>query len=355
MRYFRRALAELIQPRVVVTLIVTLGILVGLLAFGDPAKVVALMERFQHIYLLWFLLLILAYEALRIGLWHFLLRSLSVPITKRTSIFTFTLGEVARDLPIGNFIPDYALQRAGVADFGLASSATLLTTLLEVAVCLAGVVIIGIDGWSWLRPLVIVGLFVFSLLLWAFYRWQHLPHKHRPHVRVQWWLEKRWVQEALNQVREFIVGEQSLLHPHVLGVASLFTATYLVISGFSLYLVILALGLSLPWYQVLAVTCFSIAFAAIVPLPVDFGSVELSGTGVLVAMGMNGTDAVSVMLINRLLNFGAILVMGVIVLAILHRDMRQVLQGPAEPKGDPQALDSSQADVESGQVGPAAG
>jgi uncharacterized protein (TIRG00374 family) len=226
----------------------------------------------------------------------------------------------------------------------------MLTTLLEVAVCLAGIVIIGIDGWGWLRPLIIIGLFVFALLLWAFYRWQHLSHKHKPHPRATWWLNKRWVQQGLNQVREFAVGEETLLHPQVLGISALFTGAYLVISGIGLYLVVLGLGLSLAWNQVLAVTFFSIAFAAIVPLPVDFGSVELSGTGALVAMGMSGTDAVSVMLIYRVLSFGAVLLMGLIVLAILHRDVRQVLrERSVAPTDQPVEDDSSE------QVGRVAG
>jgi uncharacterized protein (TIRG00374 family) len=337
----QRVLAQIFRPRVILTLILALAILLGLLAFGDPKKIVALMEHFQRVYLLYFLLLTLVYEALRCGLWYFLLRALKTEVTPRTAIFTFTVGEVTRDLPVGNFIPDWVLQRTRAANFGLASSATLLTTLLEVSVCLAGIVIIGIDGWSWLRPLIMVGLFAFALLVWAFYRWYHLPHKHKPHRRVEWALRQKWVRQGLEQLRQFAQGEQTLLHPHVLGIATAFAASYLVIGGLGIYLIILGLGLQLAWYQALAVYFFSIAFAAIVPLPMDFGSVELSGTGALVAMGLSGTDAVSVVLINRVLSFGAVLVLAAGVFVIFHREIRELFRGSSEPRAELPADDVS--------------
>jgi uncharacterized protein (TIRG00374 family) len=326
----KRALARIPTLRFFLVVVLGIAILAGLLAFGDPHKVLGLMEHFQRVYLLYFLLLSLGYETLRGSLWYFLLRSLNVPIAPRTAIFTFTVGEVTRDLPVGNFVPDYVLQRARVADFGLASSATLLTTLLEVAVCLSGIVIIGIDDWSWLRPVILVGLFAFGLLLWIFYRWHHAPHKHQPHPRWEWVLRKRVVQQALDQLREFAAGEQTLLQPRVLAIATAIVACYLVMAGFGVYLVILGLGLSLAWYQALVVYFFSIAFAAIVPLPMDFGSVELSGTGALVASGLGAADAVSVMLINRVLSFGAVLVFAGGIFTVLWRDVRAMFQGLSE-------------------------
>jgi uncharacterized protein (TIRG00374 family) len=325
---------RLFRAQVILPLILGAAVLLGLLAFGDVRKILALMESFQHVYLLYFLLLMVAYEILRCAEWHFMLLSLGIRVPLRTQVFTFITGEVSKDLPVGNFIPDYVLQRSQGTDFGLASSATLLITLMEVAVSLTGVVIIGIDGWNWLRPLILVGTFVAALVAWALYRWYHVPHQHPPRARIQRLLRWRIVRTAMDELRQFLRGEATLMHPHVLGIGSALAAAYLIIGGSGVYLVLLGLGLSqVSWWQALAVYFFSIAFAAIVPLPMDFGSVELSGTGALVAMGLGPTDAVSVMLINRVLSFGATIAIALIVTAILHRELAAALR--ARPRAAP--------------------
>jgi uncharacterized protein (TIRG00374 family) len=290
------------------------------------AEIVPLVERFQRVYLLYFLLLSLAYEIVRCAEWHFLLRALGIRAPLRTSIFTFTVGEVTRDLPIGNYVPAYVLQRGQGTDFGLASSASLLTMLVEVAVCLAAVLVIGIDDWIWLRPLILIGCVIFALLAWILYRWHHLPHEFTFHPRLQRVMRYPLARRALDELRQFAQGEVTLLRPTVVGISAALAATYLILGGLGIFLVIAGLGLSLPWYQALAVYCVSVALAAIAPMPMDIGTIELGGTGALIALGLTRSAAVSVVLLNRVLSFGAVLVLASIVFALLSGEARQALE-----------------------------
>lgn len=321
-----KALKSVLRPNVLIPVVIAVGLLAGLLAFGNPSQILALLAGFRLQYLLYFFLTMVAYEAVRCTQWHFMLLSLGIRVPLRTQIFTYMSGEVTKDLPVGNFFPDYVLQRSQGTDFGLASSATLLITLIEVAVSITGVVIIGIDGWEWLRPVILIGTFAFVLIVWALYRWHHLPHQHRPHPRFQMVLKRKWVQKGLDEIRQFLRGEKTLLHPHVLAIGAALGAIYLTLGGVGLYLVILGLGLPhISIWSVLAVYYFSLAFAAIVPLPMDFGSTEVSGTGALVADGMGRSGAVGTMLLARLLSLAATLVIALVTILILHDEFRAAL------------------------------
>jgi hypothetical protein len=74
-----------------------------------------------------------------------------------------------------------------------------------------------------------------------------------------------------------------------------------------------------PFVPVLGVYFFSLAFALIVPLPVDIGVTELSGVAAFLAIGVDRNAAISAMLINRVLTVGFSLVIFLVV-AIITRD-----------------------------------
>lgn len=317
-------LKKLLSPRGIFSLIFGALILVALLAFGDVKKALALMESFQLVYLLYFLLLMILYEALRVTVWHFLLTSLDIHVPLGEQIFTFLIGEVTKVLPIGNYVPDYLLQRFEGTDFGLASAATTLLVLIEVAVSLAGVVIIGIEGWNgWLRPLIIVGVAVFTLLVWALARWHHA-------LRLPGWARKlgehQLAQAAAGEVKRFIEGGEELLHARILAPAFLLGALYVMTGGSMLYMVVRGLGVGhISYAEALAVYFFSLAFSLIVPVPIDFGVTEVSGVGVLLVLGASRSDAVGVMLLYRVLSVATAVLITLAISLILHNELHAAL------------------------------
>jgi hypothetical protein len=134
--------------RVVLLFLLSLAVIGALLWFGDIKKVGALIEHFQRIYFLWFLLLMLAHEALRTALWVYLLRALCLDVPLRTAVFAFAAGEAAKFVPTGAYFQNYLLQRSRDVDFGRSSAATTYIIVSEIAAALALVAIIGLGPWT---------------------------------------------------------------------------------------------------------------------------------------------------------------------------------------------------------------
>jgi len=316
---------KLLQPKVLIPVILSVALLVALLAFADVGKVVALMEGFQKIYLLWFLLLMAAYEVVRGVQWHVLLTSLDIHVPIPTQIFSFAAGETTKSMPIGNYFQNYLLQQSKGADFGLTSAATTVIIVLEVTVSLLGVVILGLGPWSGIvRPVIIGGTALFILAAWAY-------HRFHEHARTPKWIrEHKTMRKALEEFKQFQEGASQLLHPRVLITAAGLSAAYLITAGAALYLVVRGLGIGgVSFPEALSVYFFSLAFSLIIPIPIDIGVLEFSGVGAFLAIGIHGgkTAAVGVMLINRVLSIGASLAIAVVVLSIFHGEFRAALRG----------------------------
>lgn len=312
---------KLLSPKVLIPSVLSIGIIVALLGFGDIHKVVGLMISFPHIYLLWYLLLMVTYEAVRCVQWHYLLSALSVRIPLRTQIFAFLTGEIAKSVPVGNYFQNYLLQRSNGADFGLTSAATTFVVLIETAVSLVGVVILGVGSWTgWLRPVIIVGVLVTALIVWAF------SSLHRAGRAPQWMQRHKAWRKVLSELRQFLEGSKQILHPRVMIIASLLGAVYLVVAGVALYLVARGLGIHISLTGALAVYFFSLAFSLIFPLPVDIGVLEVSGVGAFLALGVDKPPAVGAMLVNRVLSFGSALAIALVGALLLHDEFRRAMR-----------------------------
>ncbi|MGH2487183.1 MAG: lysylphosphatidylglycerol synthase transmembrane domain-containing protein [Ktedonobacterales bacterium] len=331
---------KLLAPKVLIPTVLSVAIIVALLGFGDIHKVLRLMVSFPHIYLLWYLLLMVAYEAVRCLQWHMLLGALSVRIPLRTQIFAFLTGEVAKTVPVGNYFQNYLIQRSSGADFGLTSAATTFVVLIETAVSLVGVVIIGVGAWSgWLRPLIIVGLLVTAIVVWI------VASLHKAGRAPQWMQRRKAWRTVLQELRNFLKGSKQILHPRVMILASLLGAVYLLIAGSALYLVTSGLGINLSLWGAWAVYFFSLAFSLIFPLPVDIGVLEVSGVGAFLAQGVGKPPAVGAMLINRVLSFGSAVAIALVGSAVLHNEARQALRDrPHKPATDQERQEQSSPD-----------
>ncbi len=330
---------KLLQPKILIPVLLSVAILAALVVLiADPKKLVALMEGFQKIDLLYFLLLMIGYEVVRGTQWHFLLKSMGIHVPVRTQIFVFAAGEITKSLPIGNYFQNYLLQQSKGTDFGLSSAATTVIVLTEVAVSLLGVVIIGVGTWTpWLRPVIIVGVAVFLLSAWAYHKLHHAGRAPR------WIREHKTMVKAMAELQRFKEGATDLFHPRILLIEALLSATYLVIAGAALYLVVRGLGIgAASFWQVLAVYFFSLAFSLIFPLPVDIGVLEVSAVGAFLAIGVDRNAAVGAMLINRMLSVGSAIAIALIAMLVLHGEFRAALHPRAAPTAtEPRPVDAS--------------
>jgi uncharacterized membrane protein YbhN (UPF0104 family) len=317
--------------RVLILAFLGASLLAVLLAFGDVKKVVGLMERFQHLDLPYILLVLVAYEAVQGLQWHMLLKALGIRVPLRAQAFAFLVGQPTRVLPVGNFFENYLLLRAEGTDFGLSSAATLSSVLIEVTVALTGLVILGLDDWAWLRPLIIVGVAIFVPGAWA-------VHKvHRARDLPAWLTRHKTVRVALVELRQFRRGAAALLHPRVLGRAGVLGTIYLLLASSALYVVVRGLGIdNVTWSQVVAVYLFSLAFGLIFPLPVDVGVAEISGVGAFLAIGVDKSAAVGAMLVMRAVSIGVGLVVALIAILVLNDEFRAALrERPPAPGSRP--------------------
>jgi hypothetical protein len=315
--------SKLLRPAVVIPTLLSVAILAALLSVSNVAQVILVMEGFQPRYLLYVLVSTAAYEALHCLQWCVLLTSLELRVPPRTQVFAFLGGEVAKHLPLGNYVANYLLRQSAGTAFGRSSAATTLSMLTEVALALAGVVLLGLGDWGgWLRPVIVGGLAVVLAAAWAVHRSAFAPRVPR------WLLQRPSAQTFAREVGQFRASAATLVQSRILAAQGLLGAGYMLLGGVVLYLVARGLGVGhISFWQVLAVYCFSLAVAQISPIPMDLGVIEASGVGALLAMGVDESMAVGIMLIHRVLNVGAMLVMAFIGLVVLRDEVRTALRG----------------------------
>lgn len=311
----------LLNPKFVIPLVLGLAILGALLGFSDVGKVSAAIGRIRAESALAFIGLMVLYEAIRGVQWHVLLRAIGVKAPLEAEAFSFILGEATKSAPIGNYFQNYLLSRVEDEDFGRTSAATTLIVLSEVGWCIVAVVVIGIDGWTWLRPTIVTGLIVFGGLIIALRR-VHV-HPDTPN----WLTRYAFVRMVLEEVQRFREGARALLRPRPLTVQALLCGSYLAVAAGAMYIAALGVDIhAVSYWQILAVYAFSLATGLIVPLPVDLGIVELGGLGALIALGVSRELALSLMLVNRLLSIGSAVLVALLSLPFLRGELREALQ-----------------------------
>ncbi len=320
-RLFRLVLRRVRRPVVILSLTLSAALLVALFALGNSRAIVRDIFAFHPGYLLWFLGLMLVYEAGRGAQWHFLARALGIRVSLRRQALAFLAGELARSLPLGNYLPSYVLRHSDAVAYGLSSVAATAIVLFETAVALAAVVILGLGGWSgWVRLVIVGGVAITLLGSWI--AWRLRRHVKLPE-RV---LRRRSVQALLREVQTFTAGATRLVHLRVIAIGLLICAVYLTAAGAALYAVTRGLGLDVSLGQAVAVYCFSLAVGLIEPSPVDLGVIEVSGVGAFLALGVPGDQAVSAMLINRVLSIAAGLLIAGAGMVVVRREFGALRQ-----------------------------
>lgn len=318
----KKALLSLKKPKVFIPLVLGVALIVVLISFSDIHKVLQLMSGFQRIYLLYYLLLMVVYEVVRGVQWHYSLTRLKIRAPLSAQILAFALSEVTKVLPIGNYFQNYVLQQAEGADIGLTSAATTLIILEEVIVSLAGVVILGLGGWtSWLRPLILVGVAIAVVVIWLIAHFHHAGH------RPEWVSRHKTMRKIAEELARFREGAVDLLHPQALAVTFACSAIYLIVGGAALYVVVEGLGIpNATFTEALAVYFFSLAIALMFPIPVDFGVIEISGVGAFVAVGVTRDGAIGAVLANRILSILASIAIAAVVVLILHKEVAELFK-----------------------------
>lgn len=327
---------KILSPTFIVPIVLTVAVIAALLAISNVGAIFGRIIDFPRANLLWFGIVTLVYEVVRCVQWNYLLRALHIDAPLRSQVYAFALNEFSRNLPVGSYFQNYLLQQSTGADFGETSAATTLILVSEVVICLIGVVILGLGAWSAeARTTILVGSALVLLFIWAY------SHLHQSPRMPKWVKEHKSLRKAVDEIRRFRDGTVSLFHPRILVIQGLLGAAYLVLASVGLYLV--ARGLdphdpALAFSNVLAVYLFTLATAAIFPVP------EVGGVGAFLAYGVSRNVAVGAMLLNRAMSVGFSIISVVVVTAALPGELRAILQARRK---SPVSHDAHDADARS--------
>ena len=101
----------------------------------------------------------------------------------------------------------------------------------------------------------------------------------------------------------FIGSADALLCLRALGPAAVLSAAYIAVAALELWAIAAALGLhGIGFTQALVVYAFALGAGLVIPVPIDLGLTELSGLAALMALGAPQADALTVMLLQRVLS-----------------------------------------------------
>jgi uncharacterized membrane protein YbhN (UPF0104 family) len=310
-------LQRLTSPKAVIGMICGAIALALLLSFADIRKVGEAFTHFPPRAIPVIFGLVLAREVVRIVEWHYLLTALGQRPLPRHSVLTLLGGDASQILPAGVYVQNYLLQQAEGTAFAVSLAATLAMQLLEAAVSLLVMTVVGVPGWDWLRPVTAVvsaGYIAFLVLV-----------SRRPVVN---WIEahatgKSWGAWILDQLGHFLEGLEVLMQPRVVVRAALLTASYLVFTVAAFYVTLKAYGLpNIGPAEAAAIYSFVLTLIILVPLPSDLGLSEGGGVTILLAFGVPLAEGLTIMLIIR---FAVLLfteaIAGVTIL-VLRRELR---------------------------------
>jgi uncharacterized membrane protein YbhN (UPF0104 family) len=242
----------------------------------------------------------------------------------RHSTLALLGGDASQILPAGVYFQNYLLQQVEGTDFATSLAATLGMQLLEAAVSLIVLSVIGVPGWPWLRPvaiLVMAGYVVFLILV------------SRPGVVA--WLAHRGQKSGVagwlaGQLAHFLEGIEGLMKPGIIARAALLTAAYLAFTIAAFYVIVQAYGLpQVGLVQAAAIYSFVLAIVILNPLPSDLGISEASGVGIMTAFGVPLAQGLTIMIIIRfaVLLFTELLA-GIALLAF-RGELRHLAAGPS--------------------------
>jgi uncharacterized membrane protein YbhN (UPF0104 family) len=296
------------------------AILALLLWYGDAARVADTISRFQPSYLLAFMTILLAQEVVRGVLWNLLLRALSMDVPVSTQAFAFAAAESVKVAPAGVYLQNYLVQRLRGSDVGRSSAATTAMILGEIVAALIGVIVLGVATLgAWIRLIVVVGV---AAAIVATATCLLAPYASRLPMRLH---RQRLVSKILDELQRFRAGIAVLLRPGVIVATLTLSGLYIVLAGIGLYVVVSALGIAeVTFREALIVTCFGLAFYVIL------GSLEAAGVAAFVASGVDRSDAVSTILVNRALGIVGVLVLSFLVMASLPNEWRALFHPSAD-------------------------
>jgi hypothetical protein len=283
---------------------------------GDPGRALARIVGLPLFVLASALGLAIVYLGLKAWQLHLLLGNLGIHPGGRRLGLAFAVGELALTLPFGLFAQNWVLARTGRAHFGETAAATVVMLLVEIAVVLVVLAVVGIRGWPAVRWLAIAAAALLCLLMVFAVHFEPTARRLARRFR------QPLVHRALTAGIDLLSGLKRLSHVHVLGVNAAIAIGYLAALALALMVVGRHVGLA-HFGFVMAATTYAFALAVVFltgGLVSQIGSVEVLGmSAAQAAFGISYAEGLTLMLAFRVVWTGAMWLCNLPVVALLWR------------------------------------
>lgn len=313
------------DPKIVISTVLGVALLATLVGVSDIRKVMGVVARLNPLAAPAFVMLMVVYESIRGVQWHVLVNGLGVRVPLRAEMFSYMWGEATKAAPAGNYFQNYLLGRIEGEDFSRTSAATTLIVVTEIAWGLLIVAMIQINGWPWLRPVILIASTVFAVLVAISAKMMRSYAAAAPsdHAGL--------AGSLLGAIRRFREGAAALCSPRLLASQAMLCGLYISCAGVGLLVLAIGLGINnVSWWQFIGIYAFTMTVGLLMPLPIDLGVIEVSGVGALLACGVSQEVAVALMLLNRILNLGS----AIAIAALSTMFFRDELQRAVRPQGE---------------------
>jgi uncharacterized membrane protein YbhN (UPF0104 family) len=146
------------------------------------------------------------------------------------------------------------------------------------------------------------------------------------------WMTRHHIASSiLDGIKRLREGVATLARPQLLARQAVLCALYIGTAGLALFALTVGLGVNeVSLWQSLGIYAFTMTVGLLMPLPIDFGVIEISGVGALLASGVSQEVAVAIMLINRMLNVGSAVMIAAVGTVFLREELHKTLKPHAQ-------------------------
>jgi uncharacterized membrane protein YbhN (UPF0104 family) len=318
----RNLLTTLTQPRILIPVLISAALLAFVLTISDAAAVMGKIQGIPIGIMALALGLAVLYLVLKGFLWHYFMNVIQISISWRQLVLAFAVGEIAVSLPAGIYAQNYVLRRVAGADFSRSSAATTALLAGEATISMVVLAIFGIPGWDWLRP-AIIGLFAVSAVVVAI-----LLGVRQVRDLAGRLLRMGPLRTIGPEFLEMVESARMLLTPRVALHSIPVIAAYLLALVAAFYLVAHGVGVTaLTFLQATTVYLFALAVVLVSPISSHLGVVEAGGLGAMHAWGYSSTEGIAALLGFRLVWTGAVWLVCIPVVVLLHREFLDAGKG----------------------------
>ena len=323
----KQKLKLIFNPEVLIPTILSAALLAFILTFANSGEVIGEIETgvASPASLIPAIFLVIVYLAAKLMQWKIYLARLQLRPGWKELLVPYAGGEIGNSLPMGVYIENYLLKGELGSGIGRSAAATTWMLITEIIICLLALLLIGVPGWPWVRPLA-GGLIVGMLLVGLFFFKTQIVRKWMS----GWEPRRKWLRSLRDGTKQFLEGSGELFSWHTFVYGLPLTAIYLGAYATVLYVVgnVLIAPARHPWswQQAAAAYAFSLVIVLLAPVLPHLGTVEASGLGVLLMFGVSRNLAVGSFLALRLLATGAIILFCALVLLLLHRQTGAVIR-----------------------------